>query len=270
MQVIRRIGEVAAAGLTAVVLVVGGAAPARAVTPQQAKVAIEVAAKAYELYSRYVNGAMTLDEATGKIIDAIEAAQTAIMAHVDAIAAANVRACARSAVIDVADVGSMSPDTLQSFARDATDCVTLAEGLIHAAVDKTVINQLAFTANAVGPIALFARTHAGLTTPALRSTLAALNTTVVTKLTPPCDATPLWGDSSGGFVEVALRCVAFNGQQGHDSVIRRLTAGQPLPRFDYTYATTVAMKNTAYEQAKVVLAALGTVWVAVCCVWPAP
>ena len=83
------------------------------------------------------------------------------------------------------------------------------------------------------------------------------DTTLMTKLTPSCFATPLWGDAEpGGPVEVELRCTAYNDHVGSDFVVRRLRRGQPLPPFNYAFARTEAMQGTSYLVAVAVLPVL--------------
>jgi hypothetical protein len=252
----RRLGIVGSALLAAVLVLTGGDMPARAVTPDQVVTAAKLA---YEAYQKLYGGQLTLEQAKTQIIDAIRSAQAQIIAHIDAIAAANVRACARSAVIDVVDIRAMTPDSLQAFARDATACVTLAEALTYASTDRAAIDQVGFALNTVGPIALAARAFAGLSTPATKDTLIAANNGLMVKLSPSCFATPLWGDAQGGRVEVELRCRAYNGNVGYDFVVIRARRGQPLPPFDYSDATTDAMRGTSYEVATAVLPVLAAV-----------
>lgn len=214
---------------------------------------------AYEAYQKFFSGELTVEQAKTQIIDAIRSAQTQIVAHIDAIAAANVRACARSAVIDVVDIQTMTQDTLQAFARDATSCVTLAEALIAASTDQAAIDQVGFALNTVGPVALSTRAFAGLSTPATRDTLIAANNNLRVKMSPACFATPLWGDAQGGRVEVELRCRAFSGNVGYDFVVIRLRRGQPLPPMDYSDAIAEAMRGTSHELAGMVLPVLTAV-----------
>jgi hypothetical protein len=225
-----------------------------AVTPGEV---VGAAKAAYQVYQMFNGGQLTLADAKAQIVSAINAARTQIVAHIDAIATAEVQACAMSAVINVADIQAMSPDTLQVFALNTTDCVAHANTLLNVTTDKAAIDQLGFALNTVGPIALVARATAGLTTPATKSTLITANNTLITRLAPSCTATPLWGDSAPGEpVEVMLRCIAYNGHEGYDSAVAFIRRGRPLPPFNYTYATTEAMAGTSYEVAKAVLPVL--------------
>jgi hypothetical protein len=233
------------------------ATPARAVEPGSVLAVVSAVKGAYETYNTYFAGALTLEQATTKIIDAINSAKSDIIRHIDRIAAAQVQSCARSAVIDVADLPTMTQDNLQAFAREATTCVTQADALIRAADDQAAIDQLGFALDTVGPIALLARAHAGLTTPLLKETLVSANNNIVAKLTTSCDANPLWGDARpGDIVQIRLRCRAYNGDEGRDWAHERLPWGGPLPTFDYSTASARALRNTSYPVAVASLAVL--------------
>jgi len=225
-------------------------APAVAVTPAEA---ITAAKTAYAIYERLSGGGLTLAQAKDQIIAAVGAARVSIESHIDAIAAAEVKACARSAVIDVADMAAMSPDSLQAFAFRTTDCSTLAEAYAGAANDKAAIDQLGFALDVVGPIALVARRAAGLTTPGLEASLVAGNQTILRKLAPSCLASPLYGDATPRVLEVALSCTAYNGRRGYDTAFVYNWKRRALPPFDFTNATNDAMVGTSYEIAAAVL-----------------
>jgi hypothetical protein len=218
-----------------------------AVNPQQIISALKTA---YEVYKKLDNPQpeLTLQAATDQIKSAIASARQDILSEIDQIAAADVQACATSAVINLADLDSMSPDTKMSFAGATLDCVTLAQGRIGAVDDLAAVNQMGYALNSVGPIALLARAHVGFETAALRSTLVDAGNSLVARLDPRCYAIPLWADAEpGGVVEVILKCEAFNGTVGEDSVGARIRRGQPLPPFDYSVAREVAMRGTSRE-----------------------
>jgi hypothetical protein len=144
----------------------------------------------------------------------------------------------------------MTPDTKQLFAFNATDCVTKAKAFISTATSKSAIDHVGYALNAVGPIALLARKHANLGTSALKTTIVSATNSLISRLAPSCSANPLWGDAEpGGPVEVILRCTAFNGRVGADSVIVNIRPGDPLPPFNYNRAKTLAMRGTSYELA---------------------
>jgi hypothetical protein len=254
------LGSLVAGALSVVLLPLTGgqaaAAPApRAVDPQTVITAVKFA---YEAYNKLNGGGLTLEQATQQILDAINGAKTEIITHIDQIAVTQVRSCARSAVIDLADIRAMSQDTLQAFARDATSCATLAEAQVSELQAKSAVDQLGFAVNTVGPIALLARTKAGFSTALLRSTLINANSGIIAKLTTSCHATPLWGDAPpGGNVEVILSCTVYAGHTGTDwIVVPGLRRDRPLPPFDYTIPAAKAQRTTSFPLAQTALATL--------------
>jgi hypothetical protein len=193
------------------------AAPARNVPGRSADVSISsvqaiiaAAQAAYGLYKQFASSSMSVEEATRQILTAINSAKTEIISHIDQIATAQAKACARQAIIDFADIERFTPDTLQAFARDATGCVTLIDSLLGAVADKAAIDQLGFALDAVGPVALIARGRAGLSTQGLADTLVSSNTTVISKLAPSCR-----GVYREGMLEW-YACTAYNGDRGKD------------------------------------------------------
>jgi hypothetical protein len=224
----------------AAAMLVPAAQPAAAVTPGDVKDALTTA---YDVYNKFFGHQLTLEQATAQIINAVNAAKAEILAHIDALAAGQVHGCARAAVIDLLDIGRLTPGEAQNFARDATACVTLAQADINV-LTGSALDQVGFALNTVGPIALFARTYSGLTTPELTSTLVSANTNLVARLKPSCIAQWHWADATPQVVEVELFCDAYNGRQGIDFVLWHRK--RPNPPIDYTGAIHDAMVGTSY------------------------
>jgi hypothetical protein len=200
---------------TAAALSVGMILP-MAAAPAQADVGtvVGVIQAIYSLYQKFAGGELTLERAVQQIDNQIQNAKTAVINEIDLVAVANVKACAASAVIDFADIDALTPDNLQAFALDTTSCVTEANSLLGAVTDKAAIDEIGFALNTVGPLALMARTKAGLTTPALTAVLVSGDTTLITALLPACQHV----DESGGEPGVPhfylWECTAYNGDQG--------------------------------------------------------
>jgi hypothetical protein len=246
----------AAAALIAGGVVFAGVPRADAVTPDQVISAVKFA---YEAYTKLAGGELTLEQATAQVTNAIGSARDDILAQLGQIAAADVQACATSSVINVADIGQMTPDNKQAFAFATTDCVTKAQSYVVSLESKSSVNQIGYALNTVGPIALLARSHVNFDTAALRATLIDASNSLVAVLAPHCIAAPLWADAEPGApVEVLLMCTAFNGTVGTDSVYARIRRGDPLPSFDYSIATETAMRGTSHELTVQVLPALSS------------
>jgi hypothetical protein len=206
---------------------------------------------AYEAYKMlHQTHELTLDEATTRVIDAVNEVKADTLSHIDRIAAAEVQACTRSAVIDFADIRAFSPDNQQAFARDATNCVSLATSYLAGVDDRGAVDQLGFAVNVVGPIALIARSTVGLSTDTLSSTLVTAEDTTIAKLEPSCSTrTEPYLDERGKPVpslsEHFLTCRAYNGDEGRDYVQGRMPPGG----FDYRVAREEAVRAISYPVA---------------------
>ncbi|WP_242910386.1 hypothetical protein [Actinomadura terrae] len=234
--------------VTLAMTVTATAGPAQAATPKEAHpavapsvdpVAVAQAIKAaYDAYKTFLGGGSSA-VATAQIIAAIQAAERDIINHIDAVAAANARACARSAVLDFPDFDNLTPDNKQYFALNATSCITEIDSLLSTVTSKAAQDQLGFSINAVGPIALMARSKAGLHNDTLVPVLREANQKVSTSLTPRC--VNLYDADSH------LRrwfCTAYNGY--------RMDAATQAD------AQSLAMVDTSWEIAKNTLTQLAS------------
>ncbi len=227
--------------ITAGAMALGVTVPATA-QPAQADVVtvIAVVKQLYSIYQQFSSsGSLTLPQAVQQIEAQIQASQTAIIDEIDLVAAANVQACASSAVVNFADINAFTTDNLQVYAMNTTDCVTQADSLLSAITDKAAIDKIGFALNIVGPLALIARTKAGLTTPALQSVLVSAENTLITALTPSCEKVNV-GDPGHPFY--VWDCIAYDGTE---------VQGKPLKT-----AQDAATANTSRAIAQAALPAL--------------
>lgn len=235
----------AAVTLPVAALVFAGIPRANAVEAGTVLAAVKGAYEAFKMLSETKE--LSVDEATTRIIDAVNTIKADTISHIDQIAAAEVQACARSAVIDFEDIRSLSPDNQQDFARDATNCVSLAASYAETVDTPAAVDKLGYAVNVVGPIALLARSYVGLSTGTLKNTLIAADNTVVSKLEPSCSSmTEPYFDEDGKPVPSLamhyLTCTAYNGAQGHDQVQGR----RPPGGFDYRAARDQAVREISY------------------------
>jgi hypothetical protein len=242
----RRLFRLATAGLLAVGVVLPTTAqPAAAFDPGSV---VTVLKQIYALYQQFAKpGGLTLAQAVSQIEQAIQTAQQNIIDQINLVAVAGVQACARSAVINFADINSFTPDTLQTFVFNTTDCVTQAQSLIPAVTaTPSAVDAAGFAMNTVGPIALMARAKAGLTTTGLKSALTAGDNSLIAALRPPCHQANLNGD---GPPAIAWDCTAYNGDESEILISR------PNAR---TMAENGATRNTSRAVAQAALPALAT------------
>ncbi|WFE29105.1 hypothetical protein O7623_07945 [Solwaraspora sp. WMMD791] len=217
---------------------------------------IGAAKAAYELYKEYKEG-QSLDDATDKIIKTINDARTDILAQVDRLATAQAKACARSAIIDFNDIPNFNQTTLQAYARDTTACVTLIDSLLDVVTDKASADQLGFTLNTVGPLALTARAHAGFSTSSLLDQVVDSNNTVLSTLKPTC-STAIKGlngiPQNGAVYTWETRCTAYDGKVGSTS--KRIAYPPTTNPYDVPGTTAIVMRHTSHAQATAVLPVL--------------
>jgi hypothetical protein len=235
----------AAVAFTAAVALTTGVSPAQAApsapdspsatnrTTTDIATILAAVKKAYDIYKSFAQGGTSGQDATALILNAIQSAQTAIISHIDAIATAEARACARSAVVDLPNFEALTTDNRQAFALAATSCVTRIESLLGTVTDLGAVDQLGFSLNAVGPIALITRSRTGLTNPSFVPVLVSSNQTVVTRLAPACHPhTDLEGATE-------YICLAYNGDRAVD--------------FPLVNSQNAAMQRTSWPVAKSVL-----------------
>jgi hypothetical protein len=228
---------VVAATLAVAVMLPGTISPAHAETPADSPAStqdlaadilkwINIAKTAYDLIRGILGGGgPSIADAIQQINAKIDEAKAEILAHIDAIATAEARACARHHVIEFADVNLFNADVLQRWAQDATGCATLIDSLIDTVADKAQSDQLGLALNVAGPIALAARVKAGFSTVLLTETLRHGNNAVVSKLFPTCQQ---WSvrEPATPIVEVFYGCTAYNGDYAEDSQI--FNRGRPI------------------------------------------
>ncbi|MBT8228367.1 MAG: hypothetical protein HKP61_18220 [Dactylosporangium sp.] len=212
-KVRKRLTRAAIAGALAVVVTAPiGAQPAQAAIPPLAatKLVVDVGIRLVKLWSSYSSGSLSLADATEQIVAAVDTAKNEIISHTEAIATAQVRACATRHVIELADIDHFNPDVLQTWAQDATACVTLADSLLATLTTKPAIDMAGVALGIVGPVALIARQRAGFSTAGLSTVLAHAHQIVVTKLVPTCRTS---SSQEPGFpiVTVNYRCTQYNG-----------------------------------------------------------
>jgi hypothetical protein len=223
----------AAAGLAVAIGATGLVGPARAAEP---KAQVQAAAFGFDWTSLVVavvsalasggggGGGSELDAAVRQIVAAVEQAKTDIINHSDAIAAADVQACVRSATIESTNIESFPPPVLILWAQNATSCAELATAYANALTSPAAVDNIGFLVGPIFSIVLAARAKAGLangTDLILQDEISAYQA-VVTKLTPT-DCRKWVAREPGYPNEKWWECTAYNGAVGSsDSVVGNL------------------------------------------------
>ena len=148
------------------------------------------ARSAYDLFNQYIRGQKPPAD-LNDIQTAIIASQAVIVNQVDGLASAQVASCADQSIIRFEDIDKLDSAGQIALADFVTGCVTDAKNDIPVEVDRGAIDQLGLALNTVGPIALFTRAAAGLSTDILRQELITANQSLMTALQPTCAASVL-------------------------------------------------------------------------------
>ncbi|GAA2615820.1 hypothetical protein GCM10010399_53480 [Dactylosporangium fulvum] len=233
----------------------GGARPVQAFNPATIQTWITIATSAYNLVKSVLSSGASNDQikaAVQQIVASIESAKTQILAHVDALAAAEAQACARHHVIEFADIDRFTPDTLQQWAQDATGCAVLIDSLIKVVTDKAQVDLLNLAANAVGPIALAARLRAGFSTAGLTATLRDANNVAISQLAALCSTRNEVGPNYS-YVITVYSCSAYNG---FAEARRQVYPSTTQPPIDTAAVADEATKNTSRAVSVAVLPTL--------------
>lgn len=157
----------------------------------------------------------SLKAAVQQIVAAVESAKNDIIAHTDAIAAADVQACARQHTIEFSDIENMSNTVRQIWAQNATACATLATAYVNTVQTPQAVDNIGHVLPSLFAIVIAARGRANLPNginlviqDQIRSYEA-----VVAKLTPT-NCVKKGNKEPGSPREKWWECIAYNGDWG--------------------------------------------------------
>jgi hypothetical protein len=229
----RRLLRSLTAGVLAAALgVAGNAQPVHAAPTDVRPLAVDpytiIAEIGINLLSRAFSGGgvseADLAQAVAQITAQIEQAKTDIINHVDAIASAEVQACARANTIEFASINSMSRTVLQLWAQSATACATKATAYLNALTSPAAVDNIGWLVGEIFTIVVAARTKGGLTEglDLVRQDEISAFQSVVSKLTPTnCTKYRVRDGEVPGNIESWWECFAYNGDFGQsDSAFR--------------------------------------------------
>jgi hypothetical protein len=152
----------------------------------EVEIIMTVVKAAYTAYKTFASGGLSVQEATNQILNAIYSAKIEIMARIDAVAAAQARACAQDAVLDFENFDVYSRDSQEAFAMAARSCVNLIDSLLATGPDKAAADQLGFALQAVGPIMLIVRSRIGVSNASMVPVLVRSTQAIINQLKPTC------------------------------------------------------------------------------------
>jgi hypothetical protein len=192
-------------------------------------------------------GSTDLDAAVQQINAAIQASKTEIIDHIDAVAAAEVQACARSATIEFADINTLSTSVLQLWAQSATSCATKAKAYLEALQSPRAADNIGWVIGPLFAIVVAARTKARLTNGiklVLQDQISSYELVVAKDKAACSDAWQTWQDNEWGFyTEHRYTCTAFNGEQA--SWMEYWYGSNVENPIDHTYVEEYPMRDTA-------------------------
>jgi hypothetical protein len=206
-------------------------APAAAAIPW-AQIAVAVASY---LFSNSGGGGGDLERAKQEIIAAINASRDEIIHEIDAIASADVRACAEAATTLVSQIDLMDEFTLSVFALNAVECASLSTAYFDAVREKPMADRIGMLMGEIFAIAMVGFRKMGFPATDLLAQLIRGYESVVAKLAPTCTENTLREYDERGrlvTVEIQYTCVAFNGASAFGSELYYLgrLVGPPLNR----------------------------------------
>jgi hypothetical protein len=213
-----------------------------------------------------------LNAAVAQITAQIEQTKTDIINHVDAIASAEVQACARTHTIEFKSINSMSPTVLQLWAQRATECATLATAYLRALTSGQAVDNIGWVVGEIFTIVIAARTKARLTEglDLVRQDELSAFTSVRDKLTPPertsfgtnpqCVTWWQLADPSGFLDYLYYTCYAYNGDNAYGAQAYWAGTGVAAEGpIDYEGVRVQATRRTSRALAISTLAALQNV-----------
>jgi hypothetical protein len=203
------------AGLLAIVMAVGLATtgaqkPAKAVVPWT-QIAVAVASYLFS------SGGSDIERAKQEIIAAVNAARQDILNHIDAIAAADVRACHQSATTLVAQIDLMDPFTLATFVLNAVDCASLSSAYFDAVQSLAAADNIGKLMGEIYAIAMVGFAKLGFPTVDLLTSLITSYQHVINRLFPSCRTDTIREYDDRGrvfYMEIQYLCTAYNGDTG--------------------------------------------------------
>jgi len=228
----------------AVPLAVGGAArPALAVEPSiWINVAVAVAGKLFG--GGGGGGGADLERAKQEILAAINASQQEILGHIDAIAAADVRACLRSGTLLMPNIDLMDEYTLPVFMENSINCATRSSAYFDAVQDLAAADNIARLMGEIYSIAMVSFEKLGFDGTYLLDDLIGSYEAVVNKVKPSCtDNWQTWPDNEWGFYsEHRYTCRTFNGDS--TSWMEYWYGSNVENPIDHAYVESNTMRNT--------------------------
>ncbi|MEO3743803.1 hypothetical protein [Plantactinospora sp. B5E13] len=182
--------KLAAAAVALAVVLPGTAQPAQADPDGPNPSLIEFVDLALDLAGRLGSGGGLSPEAiagmTQDIINALNNAESAVIAHVDSIAAADLRGAARHHLLEFDDINNFEEETLEDWAQSVSGAASLANEYLNTVSDRRAVDDIGYAAITLYGLALVARAKAGFGTTRLRQDYQTALLKIINRLAPSC------------------------------------------------------------------------------------
>jgi hypothetical protein len=203
-------------------------------------------------------GSVDMDAVVRQITDAIDASERDILNHIDGLAAAEVQACFRSAVIEASDINTLTGSVLQLWAQNVTSCATKATAYLDALQSPQAADNIGWVVGPLFAIVVAARAKARLTNGinlVLQDQKRAYELVVAKDKAACTDKWQTWPDPQyGWYTEHTYQCIAFNNEQA--AWMEYWYGDNVENAIDHTYVEEYPMRNTARPVAQQALAQL--------------
>lgn len=242
----RLLSGVLAVCLAAAIGLAGPAKPAKAVAwTVWINVAVAVAGS---LFGGGGGGGVTsaeLERAKQEILGAINQSQQEILAHIDGIAAADVRACLRSGTILMPSLDYMDEYTVPVFMQNSLNCATTATAYFDAVADLAAADNIAKLLGEVYSIAMVTFAKMGFDSTYLLDDLIHTYENVLNKVKPACSHSygTIWDPEFAWITEHTYGCRAFNGEVAWNSELWH--GSETINPIDYAWVESYPMRDTS-------------------------
>jgi len=240
----RLISGVLAVCLAAAIGLAAPARPAKATWTAWIQVAVAVAGSLFGGGGGGVTSA-ELERAKQEILGAIAQSQQEILAHIDEIAAADVRACLRSGTLLMPNLDYMDEYTLPVFMQNSINCATTASAYFDAVVDIGWADNIAKLLGEIYSIAMVSFAKMGFDSTSLLNDLIHSYENVLNKVKPVCNHSygTIWDPEFAWVTEHTYGCRAFNNDFAVNSEL--LHGSETINPIDYAWVESYPMRNTS-------------------------
>jgi hypothetical protein len=231
------------------------AGPALAEPDGNQQVIVRMANELFKLFRIFSDGSVSPEEVASLIEDSVNevtAAENQVLSHMDAIAAAEHVGNARNAAIEYQNLPEFDDLTVGIWALTVSNQATNAGEMLRRVDDKATVDDLGTAVQTLYPIALVARSTAGITSTGIQPAYREINQEIIRKLAPSCR----WFNAEPGIPSIrSYQCQAYDG---HVEVCLEIYQNGQYLRgpVNLNAVADAATRHTSRGAAQAILAAL--------------